>query len=221
MKDGGSKERVLGDIRTALNRSAPLPASVRKGLDARLKRPTANLKPRIGRKHLERFIAKVRSVNGTVEEVDGFGEVPGAVVRHLEAHGIPLKLVVAAEPELESLRWSNRIEVEHRAASGEDLASLTGAYAGIAENGTIVARSSQASPTTLNFLPDDHLVVLKASQVVGHSEDVWARMRKEKLPMPRTLNLITGPSKTGDIEQKIYEGAHGPRRFHIILVKSA
>jgi len=219
MTDGGVKARVLGDIRRALNRNAPLPASVRKGLDARLKRPTANLKTAIGRKHVERFITKVRSVSGTLEEVDGFSEVPGAVVRHLEAHELPLKVVVAAEPELGSLRWSNRIEVEYRAANGEDLASVTGAYAGIAENGSIVARSSQASPTTLNFLPDDHLVVLKASQVVRHPEDVWARMRKEKLPMPRTLNVITGPSKTGDIEQKIYEGAHGPRRFHIILVK--
>jgi L-lactate dehydrogenase complex protein LldG len=39
--------------------------------------------------------------------------------------------------------------------------------------------------------------------------------------LPRTVNLITGPSRTGDIEQRIQLGAHGPRRLHIVLVEDA
>jgi L-lactate utilization protein LutC len=53
---------------------------------------------------------------------------------------------------------------------------------------------------------------------VAHIEDVWARMRSDKRVMPRTVNFITGPSKTADVEQTIQEGAHGPRRLHVILV---
>lgn len=219
MSGSGSRERILKDIRGALNRKSALPDSVTKGLEARLRRPTANLKPAIGRHHVERFVEKVQAVSGTVDRVSAMEDVPAAVLRHLEAHGLPLDIVVASEEDLQSLRWSNTLSVSYRAATGDDTTSVTGAYAGVAENGTVVMASHRASPTTLNFLPDDHLIVLKTSRIVGHTEDVWAQMREEKLPMPRTLNLITGPSKTGDIEQTIYEGAHGPRRFHIILVE--
>jgi L-lactate dehydrogenase complex protein LldG len=81
-----------------------------------------------------------------------------------------------------------------------------------------VLLSSPRSPTTLNFLPEDHLIVLARSSIVAHLEDVWARLRAQDDPsVPRTVNFITGPSKTGDVEQIIHEGAHGPRRLHVIL----
>ena len=82
------------------------------------------------------------------------------------------------------------------------------------------------SPSTLNFLPDTHVVVMPASRVVGPMEDAWAKLREANPDaalsgesMPRTVNFITGPSRTGDIEQKILMGAHGPRRLHIVIVE--
>jgi L-lactate dehydrogenase complex protein LldG len=59
--------------------------------------------------------------------------------------------------------------------------------------------------------------VLRADQVLPHYEEGWSRLRARG-PMPRTVNFITGPSRTGDIEQRIQLGAHGPRRLHIVLV---
>ena len=79
-------------------------------------------------------------------------------------------------------------------------------------------KSGPEHPTTLNFLPDTHVVVLLASQIVGSYEDAWDRLRDVD-SMPRTVNFITGPSRTGDIEQTIFLGAHGPRRMHIVLVE--
>ena len=79
-------------------------------------------------------------------------------------------------------------------------------------------KSGPAHPTTLNFLPDTHVVVLRASQIVGSYEDAWDRLRGGEA-MPRTVNFITGPSRTGDIEQTIFLGAHGPRRMHIVMVE--
>ena len=92
-----------------------------------------------------------------------------------------------------------------------------GAFAGVAETGTLIMRSGPNHPTTLNFLPDTHIVVIRKSQVVGTYEDAWDRLREGD--MPRTVNLITGASRTGDIEQTIFMGAHGPRRMHIVLVE--
>ena len=74
------------------------------------------------------------------------------------------------------------------------------------------------SPTALNFLPEDHGVVLHESRIVAHPEDAWAMLRKERATMPRTVNPICGPSKTGDVEHVILEGAHGLRRLHVVVV---
>jgi L-lactate dehydrogenase complex protein LldG len=79
-------------------------------------------------------------------------------------------------------------------------------------------RAGPDHPTTLNFLPDTHIVVLRASRVVGPYEDGWARLR-EAGAMPRAVNFVSGPSRTADIEQTIQLGAHGPRRLHIVLVE--
>jgi L-lactate dehydrogenase complex protein LldG len=69
-------------------------------------------------------------------------------------------------------------------------------------------------------LPEHHIVVVNASDIAGDLETVLARVRKAhgKGSMPRTLNLVTGPSRSGDIEQKIILGAHGPRALHLIVV---
>ncbi len=79
--------------------------------------------------------------------------------------------------------------------------------------------SGPQTPTTLNFLPENHVVVVRASQVVGAYEEVWDRLRAANpAALPRTVNMITGPSRTGDIELRLELGAHGPRRLHIVLI---
>lgn len=213
-----AKERVLANVRAALNRTGPLPESVTRSLQGRLSRPRANLKPAIGDDPVTRFIGQLESVSGRVTRVEGIERVAEVVAGYLQRFDLGERIVVAPDPALEGIPWSNRLLVERRAAAGDDRLSVTGAYAGVAETGSLVLLSSPESPTTLNFLPDDHVIVLRESRIVPHIEDVWARMRTDKRPMPRTVNFITGPSKTGDVEQTIQEGAHGPRRLHVILV---
>jgi L-lactate dehydrogenase complex protein LldG len=106
-------------------------------------------------------------------------------------------------------------------AEASDQVSITGAFAGIAETGTLVMASGPEHPVTLNLLPDTHVVVLREQDIVSGNEDVWERLRARygKDRMPRTVNTITGPSRTGDIEQTIELGAHGPRRMHIVVVQ--
>ena len=213
-----SREQVLTNIRAALKRSAALPDSVTKVLQARLSRPRANLQPAIGTDPVAHFIDRLQSVHGKLTRVAALEQVAEVVAGHLAEHDLGEALVVAPDPELEGIPWSNRLSVQRRAATGGDRLTVTAAYAAVAETGSVVLLSSAQSPTTLNFLPDDHVVVVRESQVVAHIDDVWTRMRRDKRSMPRTVNFITGPSKTADVEQTIQEGAHGPRRLHVILV---
>ena len=125
------------------------------------------------------------------------------------------------DPLLAGLPWERtQIEVKRGPSDGQDVVGLSHAVAGVAETGTLVLLSGPDNPTTLNFLPETHIVVVKAEDIAGDYETVWdtIRARYGKGVMPRTVNMITGPSRSADIEQTILLGAHGPRRLHIIVV---
>jgi len=79
--------------------------------------------------------------------------------------------------------------------------------------------SGPQSPASLHLLPETHVAVVPASRVVSHYEDAIARMREERGQPPRAMNLVSGPSRTGDIEQTIVLGAHGPYRVHLVIVE--
>jgi L-lactate dehydrogenase complex protein LldG len=118
--------------------------------------------------------------------------------------------------------WSTQpaLEILHGPSDGNDESGLSHAFGAVAETGTLVLHSGGDNPTTVNFLPEHHLVVVDAKDVAGDLETVLARIRDKfgKGQMPRTLNMITGPSRSGDIEQKMLLGAHGPRALHIMVV---
>ncbi len=84
----------------------------------------------------------------------------------------------------------------------------------------LVLTSGPDNPTTLNFLPDVHVVVVDAADVASDFETAMARLRERYGvgDLPRTVNLITGPSRSADIEQTLMLGAHGPRKLHVIVV---
>ena len=212
-----ARERILGAVRRSLRRAGPLPESVRAGLERRLANPTPNLKPALAEDPVSLFVRKANAVHTRTSMVSTLAGVSEVVVGHIEDNGLGDAIVVA--PELEGIQWSNRLVVEARAARGSDQLSVTGAFAGIAETARVMLLSGPESPTTLNFLPEDHIVVLRESRIVAHPEDAWALLRAERAAMPRTVNLICGPSKTGDVELVILEGAHGPRRFHVVVVQ--
>ncbi len=212
-----ARKSILDSVRRSLRRTGPLPASVRSALDHRLDRPSANPRPPLSEDPIDLFMRKADIVHTRVSSVPECAGVSDVVLRHIDEHDLESAIVIA--PEISDLPWSNRLSVEARAATAQDRIGVACAFAGIAETGSVMLLSSAAGPTTINFLPDDHLVVLSASRIVPHLEDAWAMLRRERESIPRTVNLICGPSKTGDIEITILEGAHGPRRLHVILVR--
>ena len=122
-------------------------------------------------------------------------------------------------PEFADLDWRGAgLEIEARPTTGDDRLGITGCLCAIAETGTIVVTSSAATPTATTLLPDTHIVVVREGDVVAGMEDAFERVRVRHDHMPRAINMISGPSRTGDIEQTIVLGAHGPFRVHVLLV---
>lgn len=223
------RETILGNIRKSLNRG-PLSAERAAELERRLKAAEPNLVPARGAvegaERIALFIAEAEKVDTSVSRVADAADVPGAVAAYLAAHNLPTVLKAAPDPALADIPWSHQTALtvsEGRAEDGDEV-SVTGAFAGIAETGTLMLESGPHSPTTLNFLPDTHVVVIEASAIDGTYEEAWSRLRASAGEgagaafMPRAINLITGPSRTADIEQTLLLGAHGPRRQLIVII---
>ena len=166
------------------------------------------------------FIAKAEKASATVDRLPSTDAVPAAVARRLAEWNLPSRLRLAPGMADGRIDWGSSplLETTNGASRGDDMASLTGALAGVAETGTLILVSGPDHPTTLNFLPLGHLVVLFARDIVPAYEDAWDRLRSAG-ELPRSVNMVTGPSRTGDIEQTIQLGAHGPLRLHILLVE--
>ena len=78
--------------------------------------------------------------------------------------------------------------------------------------------SATDTPPATFLLPETHIAIVRTAQIVTGIEDAFARLRSQRGALPRAVNLVSGPSRTGDIEQTIVLGAHGPRRVHIVVV---
>jgi L-lactate dehydrogenase complex protein LldG len=218
------RETVLGALRRALRRGDGAAAS--EAAQARLAARRRNLIPaRADRPRPEQialFADMASQQSASVARVSDPAAVPAAIGEFLKAENLPAEIRMAPDAELESLPWQDQpmLTVTRGPAREPDAVSVTGALAGIAETGTLMLHSGPGGPSSLNFLPETHVVVLPAERIVGSYEDGWDLLRQRfgSGTMPRTVNFITGPSRTADIEQTIQLGAHGPRRLHIVLV---
>jgi len=231
----GDRERMLGSLRRGLGRGrdAAADAAARSAVDVRLGARQRGPIPARSKldpaEQVALFETMAREQAATVVRVASAAAIPGAVADYLKAANLPPRVRVAPDAALTALPWEDQpmLDISTGRAAADDPVSLTGAFAGIAETGTLMLLSGATHPTTLNFLPDVHMVVLRAADVVGPYEDAWDRLRARDGAhggggaLPRTVNFVTGPSRTADIEQTIQLGAHGPRRLHIILIDDA
>jgi L-lactate dehydrogenase complex protein LldG len=174
------------------------------------------------REQLDLFARMVELAAGSIARVDDLAGVPAEVAAFLRRHNLPMAARRGADPLLAALPWqrAGTLDVSAAASDGNALSSVSHAFAGVAETGTLVLTSGADNPTSLNFLPDNHIVVIEAKDVTGDYETAWQRLREKfgAAVLPRAVNLISGPSRSADIEQTLILGAHGPRRLHVILV---
>lgn len=224
-----SKDAVLNAIRRGLKRGA-LPEDQAMALRARLAGHPRHLIParsQVGRaEQVGLFIRNVEKEFGSVARVPDLAAVPGAVADYLVGQNLPSDFAMAPHPELLGIPWAERPMLRQRVgrAQPSDLVSLQHGYAAVAETGTLMLPAAPERPTTLNLLSDTFMVVLRASRIVGAYEEAWDLLRAESRDarsggfMPRNVMLVTGPSRSADIESTLELGAHGPRRLHVLLV---
>lgn len=220
-----ARDNILSKIRKA-RQTGPDDGTRRDTVAERLAMHPAGIIPTRGRiegaARVGLFVAQAEKVSSSVVRVACGEEVPAAVAAYLRSKNLPQAIRCGSDPRLAALPFDAvpQLTVSVGASDGHDLAGLSYAVAGIAETGTVMLTSGPDNPTTLNFLPEHHLVVVHAADLVGDYETAFARLRAihGEGAMPRAVNLITGPSRSGDIEQTILLGAHGPRSLHLIVV---
>ena len=198
--------------------------------EARIKGHMSNLRPSRSSENKDNldnlFTSEAERVTTTVEHIDDFDSVPKAVAAYLSARNLPTAVRLTPHPDLTAADWQGEtlLSVDAGLPDGDDQVSVTRALAGVAETGTLVMVSGPETPITLNFLPLNNIVVVRRSEIKGTYEEVWGEIRDDldRTPgtprLPRTVNWITGPSRSADIEQTLLLGAHGPQRLHILIV---
>ncbi|KAA2236077.1 LutC/YkgG family protein [Salinarimonas soli] len=219
-----ARDDILSNIRRSLGVTGA--ERTRQGIvDERIDRAPRGVIPKrgqvSGRERLDLFRAQVEGALATITEVASPDEVPAAVAEFLRGHNLPATIRRGDDPRFAAMPWAETaLEVSQGVSEGRDLNAVSHAFGGVAETGTLVMVSGPENPSTLNFLPDNHIVVVEAKDLQGDYESAWAKVRRAygKGEMPRTVNFITGPSRSGDIEQTLLLGAHGPRRLHVIVV---
>jgi L-lactate dehydrogenase complex protein LldG len=97
-------------------------------------------------------------------------------------------------------------------------AGITAAAGALAETGALILWPSQKEPRLMSIVPPIHIAVLKADRIFN---DLSEAMQKENWPerMPTNVVLVSGPSKTADIEMTLAFGVHGPRELIVLILE--
>jgi L-lactate dehydrogenase complex protein LldG len=171
---------------------------------------------------LDLFQSMLESQGAEVTRATTPEEAVQAIAADLRLHHLPLALRLGEDEVLRTLPWEAAPDIKlcFGAADGDDRAGLSRAVAAAAETGTLMLVSGPGNPTTVALLPEAHTVLIHRVDIVPCYEDAFDRLRViyGEGVLPQTVNLISGPSRTADIEQTIVRGAHGPKRLHVVIL---
>jgi L-lactate dehydrogenase complex protein LldG len=219
-----ARDAIMDRVRKALRKSGD-DGKARAHAERYVATHSRGPQPRVGTDLIAQFVERAIHMESTVERIGSRDEIPATVAAYLDALELPAAIAEQKShtgvcwPEFADLDWSGAgLSIEPRPTQGRDRLGITGCLCAIAETGTLVFIPGPQMPTATTLLPDTHVVVLRASDVVATMEDAFTRVRAAKSRMPRAINFISGPSRTGDIEQTIVLGAHGPYRVHVLLL---
>jgi L-lactate dehydrogenase complex protein LldG len=222
---GDGRQAIIAKIRLALGTYDS--AQRRTTVARRLAEPSQPLVPERAKKQADERRLQLRTFlegqSATFIEVASAADVPVAIARFLRSANLPLRVRFGDDAYLRGLAWQREPALERQSgpARGDDEVGLSHAAAAVAETGTLVMVSGADNPVTLNYLPETQIVVVEDKALVGGYEQAWEKIRARfgQRAMPRTVNFISGPSRTADIGGQLVMGAHGPRRLCVVLVR--
>ena len=163
------------------------------------------------------FVERARLANADVQFVDNYQTVPHVVAGLLRSRNLAARPCVAGNAR--NLPWGNAAGLTiETAAPGQDDSAIGIANFGIAETGTLAYAAAADAPPSWHFRAGFEVALIRVRDILPSMEDVLREIRGSG-PLPSTLNFVTGPSRTGDIEQTLELGAHGPKALAILIVK--
>lgn len=216
-----NRDAILGRLRSRLDAKTDQETR-RLEADTRLRAQVQNsLVPKIGRtegrERIDRFVRVAEAAQTKVRRIGSLAALPEALADALRERNLGLTVRCGDDPLFNQLDWGP-VELSRGPGRIEEPASLSVARWAAAETGTLALTSGPDNPVTLTFLGETHFVVLRAKDIAAGLEGVWAKLRAAGID-PRTVNLVTGPSRTGDIAQKLEFGAHGPVELQVFLIE--
>jgi L-lactate dehydrogenase complex protein LldG len=203
MASSDARDVVLARIRAALHSAPPAPEEVPRDYDVAWR----------GGDAVAVFAERAAEYRATVTRTEDVAVAAAAVCARHGARrlGVPPALPGAWRPDGVELVEDDGLDA--RALDALD-GALTGCAVAIAETGTFVLDGGERSGRrALTLVPDLHLCVVEAAQVVGSVPEAIAALAATSSP----LTFVAGPSATSDIELSRVEGVHGPRRLEILL----
>ena len=237
MHSSGARARILARLRQGGIAPNPAPDPRASGnISAEADAAWLALQPEIP-DLAARFIQEQEAVGARVRRVPDWAAVPGEVPAWLGSEGLGregiCRVVLGTEPRLtplaEALRADGRfavhaydapIEQAGDAVFGADC-GITTALGGIAETGSLIVQPSPAEPRLLSLAPETHLAIVEAAALhptLSAFVAGGAYQGADHIDPPTNLVLITGASRTGDIELMLTMGVHGPRTMLTLLV---
>lgn len=171
---------------------------------------------RMGDDPVAAFAARAEAAAAEVRMLASADDIPAAIAEVLRARNLAARVCVPPDPELAALARSDVLECMND-PPGPDDAALAVASCAIAETGTLAYPCAPARPASWHFRAGLEIAILSRSNILPDLESVLERIAGAGA-LPSTLNLVTGPSRTGDIEQTLELGAHGPKGLVILVV---
>jgi L-lactate dehydrogenase complex protein LldG len=167
------------------------------------------------------FARSLEQASGVCHQT-GFATVPDDMLAAIIATLPAPTAVVTDEPEAARVGLAlSRLGVEvspyDRTAGANAALGVTSAIAAIAATGSVVIDARRAGSRGASLLPTVHLCVLPADRIVATPGDILRSLAGHPEVLPSNLVFISGPSRTGDIEQLITLGVHGPIAVHVVL----
>lgn len=218
-----ARAAILASIRSALGRG-PLQGDALEQAHSRLTQPSEHLIPKRGLvaedQLLDRFLKMATAADATTSCIEDRSQLVANLAQWCATKPSARRLMVSPEVAAWNLSWQDAGLTTLVEIPKEDGAIvLSHAFAGVAETGTLMMCCGPASAHSLQILGHTHVIVLSISRLLANYEQSWELLWRERGTgnLPRTLLWVTGPSRTGDIEQTLQLGAHGPKALHIIV----
>ncbi len=212
-----ARDRILARVRRATGGGDRVAVAVRLGHSQAQPAPVPAEAQTQGEARITQFIEKTIAVDATVSRLASLDDLPAALAEELRNRNLPAAIRTGTDPAFER-DWGT---VERTTGPGRliEPATLSRAHLAMAETGTLILASGPENPVTLTFLGETHFSVVAAKDIKAGFEDMWAEWRQRGLD-PRTVNMVTGPSRSADIGQTLQLGAHGPVALHVFVIDS-